>query len=132
MFLLLRLILLASMAAQAGSPGPSVAPVPAPPGPAVAPLLPFPAPARGPISVDAKFASGPIVTIKPDGTGLTMNTLSGLLTVIIEPSTRVLGVDSQPLPVKTGLRPGMYIRVYFVVRDGARVEEVDQLPGAVR
>ena len=73
-------------------------------------VAPFPPPVVGPVAFDTKFASGPIISIDPDGKALVMNTLAGPLRILIEPSARLLDTEAHPITVKDSLRPGLYVR----------------------
>jgi hypothetical protein len=94
--------------------------------------LPFPAPYVGPLGSDTKFAAGQVAAIDPAGKFITVNTVLGPLRVVVEPSSRIVSVNGKLSTLAAALKPGYYARVYFAVREGARLEELDVLPGAGR
>lgn len=94
--------------------------------------LPFPAPYVGPIGSDTKFAAGQVAAIDPAGKFLTVNTVLGPLKVIVEPSSRIVAVNGKIAALTAAVKPGYYARLYYSVRDGARLEELDVLPAAGR
>jgi hypothetical protein len=95
-------------------------------------ILPFPAPSAGPVTADARFASGQLAQVEPSGKSLIINTGIGPLKLLVEPTSKAFGTDGKPVTLPFGLKPGTYVRVYFTVDKGARLQELDVLPAAMR
>ncbi len=88
--------------------------------------LPYPAP-RGPLQPtnDTKCDWGPVVQVDAAKGEVKVTTPAGLVTYKVGPDVQVFGRDGKPVGPPSTLAPGTRIRVYYVIADGAKVQEID-------
>ena len=89
-----------------------------------APTPPFPPPKFIGVTPEMKCDWGPITEIKSDSR-LVVRTDAGPFTVETGSKVRVAGPDGKALPSVSSLRLGQNVRVYYLVNDGARAQEID-------
>jgi hypothetical protein len=94
----------------------------------LAPLPAYPAPKLIGATPDTRCDWGPISEVKATPAQLLMRTDAGPLTVLLDPSVKVAGADGRPLASAAELRAGQNVRVYYVVNNGARAQEIDVIP----
>lgn len=87
--------------------------------------LPYPAPRQIQASNDTKCDWGPVVQVDVRKGELKLTTPAGAVTYKIAPDVPVLGKDGQPAGPASSLAPGTRVRVYFVLAEGAKVQEID-------
>ena len=68
---------------------------------------------------------GPIVSVAPTGAELVITTPAGPVTYKMGPEVQVIGSDGKPLTGVAALRPGQTVRVYYIIDNGAKAQEVD-------
>ena len=86
---------------------------------------PFPPPKLAPQSDQLKCDSGVVVAADAAVGQLRVNTSAGLVIFKAPGDTQVVGADGKPAGTVSALKPGQKVRVYYVVDDGAKVNEVD-------
>jgi hypothetical protein len=91
----------------------------------LAPTPPFPAPRLGGATADTRCDWGPIASTKTDGAELVVRTEAGPLTLRVGPGVKVADADGKPLGSVADLHAGQNVRVYYLVNDGARAQEID-------
>ena len=86
---------------------------------------PFPPPKVAPVTDQLKCDTGMVVASDAALGQLRVNTPAGLVVYKAPPDTQVVGADGKPAGTVRELKPGQKVRVYYVVDDGAKVQEVD-------
>jgi hypothetical protein len=94
----------------------------------LAPLPPFPAPRLIGATPDTRCDWGPISELKAQPAQLVIRTDAGPLTLDLGAGVKVAGADGRPLASAAELRAGQNVRVYYVVDNGARAQEIDVIP----
>lgn len=87
--------------------------------------LPYPAPRQLQPASDTKCDWGPVVRVDARRGELVLETPAGLVTYKVAPEVQVVGKDGKPAGPPAALAPGTRVRVYFVLADGAKVQEID-------
>jgi hypothetical protein len=87
--------------------------------------LPFPPPRALPVTDRTKCDWGPVSSVSAAGTELVIATPAGPVTYRAGPEVQVYGADGKVLGAVTVLKPGQNVRVYYVVENGAKAQEVD-------
>jgi hypothetical protein len=59
---------------------------------------------------------------------MVLTTEAGPLTVILGSDVRIAGADGKSLPSIANLQAGQAVRVYYIVKNGARAQEIDVIP----
>jgi hypothetical protein len=89
--------------------------------------LPFPAPKIVPASDKMKCDWGSVTSVKADASELVIATAAGPVTFQTKAAVAVVGLDGKPLSGLTELKPGQRVRVYYIVENGTKLLEVDQI-----
>jgi hypothetical protein len=87
--------------------------------------LPFPPPKALAVTDRTKCDWGPVSSVSANGTELVITTPAGPVTYKTGVDVKVYGADGKPLGAVTVLKPGQNVRVYYVVENGAKAQEVD-------
>lgn len=87
--------------------------------------LPYPAPRQLQPTNDTKCDWGPVVQVDAAKGELKVTTPAGAVTYKLGPDVQVFGRDGKPAGAASTLAPGTRIRVYYVLADGAKVQEID-------
>jgi len=87
--------------------------------------LPFPAPRAIAVTDRTKCDWGPVTSVAANGAELVISTPAGPVTYKIAPDVKVYGPEGKPVGSVVTLRPGQSVRVYYVVDNGARAQEID-------
>lgn len=88
--------------------------------------LPYPAPRIVQPTDRTKCDTGVVVAVDTARAELRVTTPAGLVTYRAGPDVQVMAKDGQPLGPVTKLSAGDHVRVYYVVEDGARAQEIDE------
>ncbi len=87
--------------------------------------LPFPPPRLVQVTERTKCDTGTVLTVEPERSTFQATTPAGVVTYRAGADVQVLDKDGKPLGSIAKLAVGQKVRVYYVVDDGARVQEVD-------
>jgi hypothetical protein len=87
--------------------------------------LPYPAPRQIQPTNDTKCDWGPVVSLDAKKGEMKVTTPAGVVTYKIAADAQVLGKDGKPSGAAAALAPGTRVRVYYVLADGAKVQEID-------
>jgi hypothetical protein len=87
--------------------------------------LPFPAPRQLQPTGDTKCDWGPVVSVDAKKGEMKLTTPAGVVTYRIAPDSQVLGKDGKPSGAAAALTPGTRVRVYYLLADGAKLQEID-------
>ena len=87
--------------------------------------LPFPPPKVITVTDKTKCDWGPIASVSAAGTEVVVTTPAGLVTYKVSPETQIIGPDGKPMGGVSVLRAGQTIRVYYLVDNGAKAQEID-------
>jgi hypothetical protein len=87
--------------------------------------LPYPAPRQIQPTNDTKCDWGPVVQVDAKKGELKLTTPAGVVTYKIAADLQVLGKDGKPAGQASSLAAGTRVRVYYVLADGAKVQEID-------
>lgn len=87
--------------------------------------LPFPAPRQLQPTNDTKCDFGPVVQVDATRGELKVTTAAGAVTYKLGPDVQVFGRDGKPAGPPSTLTKGTRVRVYYILADGAKVQEID-------
>lgn len=87
--------------------------------------LPFPAPRVLQPTPATKCDRATVLLVDSAKGELKGTTAAGVVTYRIGPDVQVIDRDGKPAGAATGLAPGAKIRIYYVLEDGPRAQEVD-------
>jgi hypothetical protein len=87
--------------------------------------LPYPAPRQLQPTNDTKCDWGPVVQVDAQRGELKVQTAAGLATYKVAPDVQVIGREGKPVGAASTLAPGTRVRVYYVLAEGAKVQELD-------
>jgi hypothetical protein len=87
--------------------------------------LPFPPPRQMQPANDTKCDWGSVVQVDARKGELKLTTPAGAVTYRIAADAPVVGKDGKPAGGTSALAPGTRVRVYYVLGDGAKVQEID-------
>jgi hypothetical protein len=87
--------------------------------------LPYPAPRLAQPSAQLKCDRATVVLVDSAKGEMKGTTVAGQVTYRIGPDVQVFGKDGKPAGAATSLTQGTKVRVYYVVDDGAKVQEID-------
>jgi len=91
---------------------------------------PFPPPQRVAVTDALKCDWGTVVSESPGPSPtVTVRTADGPVVYQVTADTPALGPEGQQRGTALSLKPGTKVRVYFVIDNGARVTELDDLDG---
>jgi hypothetical protein len=85
---------------------------------------PYPPPKVVNYSDQLKSDTGTVVAVDPGTSELRINTPAGLVVYKVPPAFPVLTADGRSGGQVNALRPGQRVRLYYVVQDGAQVQEL--------
>ena len=89
---------------------------------------PFPLPKLIPATAEMRCDWGPIASLTQDPSRMVLTTEAGPLTVMLGSDLKIAGADGKALPSIASLQAGQPVRVYYVVKNGARAQEIDVIP----
>ncbi len=87
--------------------------------------LPFPTPRVTGVTSSTKCDRATVLLVDAAKGELKGTTPAGVVTYRISPDVPVFDRAGQPAGAATSLKPGTRIRLYYVLEDGARVQEID-------
>jgi len=87
--------------------------------------LPYPAPRQLQPTNDTKCDWGPVVQVDSPKGELKVTTAAGVVTFKIGPDVQVFDKDGKPAGAATALAAGTRVRVYYLLADGAKAQEID-------
>ena len=87
--------------------------------------LPYPAPRQLQPTAATKCDRATVLLVDSAKGEMKGTTAAGVVTYKIGPDVQVFDKDGKPAGAATGLAPGAKIRVYYVIDDGAKVQEID-------
>jgi hypothetical protein len=87
--------------------------------------LPYPAPRQLQATNDTKCDTGAIVQVDAQRGEVRLSTRAGLVTYKVGAEVPVIGPDGKRAGSATALAAGTRVRVYYVLADGAKVQEID-------
>jgi hypothetical protein len=98
--------------------------------PAEAPLpfggkLPYPAPKLIQVTEKTKCDTGTVLSVEAARNIVRGTTPAGVVTYKVGPEVQVLGKDGKPAGGIGSLQAGQRYRAYYLVEDGAKVQEID-------
>jgi phage baseplate assembly protein gpV len=89
-----------------------------------APPLPFPAPRLAQVTERTKFDPGTVIGYDPVKVELRIQCVAGVVTFKAGADVQVFDAAGQPLGSPAKLTPGQKVRVWYVVDNGARAQEI--------
>jgi hypothetical protein len=89
-----------------------------------APPLPFPAPRTTQVTDRTKYDPGTVLGFDAAKGELRVQCAAGVVTFKVGPDVQVFGAAGQPLGPPASLASGQKIRVWYVVDNGARAQEI--------
>ncbi len=87
--------------------------------------LPFPAPRLVQVTDRTKCDTGTVIAVDASKSELRATTPAGAVTYKAGADVQVFDKDGKPLGPVAKLQSGQRVRVYYVVEDGARAQEID-------
>lgn len=87
--------------------------------------LPYPAPRQLQPTNDTKCDWGPVVQVDSAKGEMKVTTPAGVVTYKIGNDVQVFDKDGKPAGAATAIAAGTRVRVYYVIADGAKVQEID-------
>jgi hypothetical protein len=87
--------------------------------------LPYPAPRQLQPTSATKCDRATVLLVDSAKGELKGTTVAGVVTYKIGPDVQVFDKDGKPAGAATGLAQGTKIRVYYVLEDGAKAQEID-------
>ncbi len=87
--------------------------------------LPYPAPRLLQPTKDTKCDWGPVLHVDATRGELKLTTPAGVVTYKVGPDVQVFDHDGKPAGAATGIAAGTRVRVYYVLDDGAKAQEID-------
>jgi len=93
--------------------------------PFVPPKSPYIPAKTVPASTNQKCDWGTVVAVDAALSQLRVKAPDGQVTFQVSAQAPVIGADGKSVGTVAGLNPGTKVRVYYVVDDGAKVQEVD-------
>jgi hypothetical protein len=87
--------------------------------------LPFPAPRLLQPAAATKCDRATVLLVDSAKGELKGTTAAGLVTYRIGPDVQVFDRDGKPAGAATGLAQGAKVRVYYLLEDGAKAQEID-------
>ncbi len=88
--------------------------------------LPYPAPRLLQPTKDTKCDWGPVLLVDAARGEMKVTTPAGVVTYKVAPDVQLFDHDGKPAGAAIGgVARGMRVRVYYVIDDGAKVQEVD-------
>jgi hypothetical protein len=87
--------------------------------------LPFPAPRAIAVTPSTKCDRATVLLVDPAKGELKGTTVAGVVTYRISQDVPVFDRAGKPAGAAAALAPGTRIRVYYVLEDGAKVQEID-------
>jgi hypothetical protein len=87
--------------------------------------LPYPAPRLAQPSAQLKCDRATVLLVDSAKGEMKGTTAAGQMTYRIGADVQVFGKDGKPAGAATALAQGTRVRVYYVVDDGAKVQEID-------
>src|SRR6476661_4429288 len=91
----------------------------------LAAALPFPAPKLISVTDATKCDWGAIASVDAQKGTLVLTAGDGPVTFQVGTATQVLSAEGKPVGGIGALKPGQNARIYYEVRSGAQVEEID-------
>lgn len=86
---------------------------------------PFPPPRLAPVTSATKCDRAKVLLVDSAKGVLQGMTAAGVVTYRISQDVQVFDAAGKPAGAATSLAPGASVRVYYVIEDGAKVQEVD-------
>ena len=86
---------------------------------------PFPAPMKAFISEDLKYDTGTVSSVDTEHQKFKLTVPAGSATFQVEASTAFVGAKEAPDFSLATLKAGQHVRVYYRIKEGAKVAEVD-------
>jgi hypothetical protein len=93
--------------------------------PFVPPKTPYIPPKTVPVTDNQKCDWGRVLSVDAAASRLRVNAPDGVVTYQVSAQAPVIGADGKSVGTVAGLNPGTKVRIYYVVDDGAKVQEVD-------
>jgi phage baseplate assembly protein gpV len=90
--------------------------------------LPFPAPRTVQVTERTKFDPGTVIGWDPAKAELRIQCAAGVVTFKVAAEVPVLDADGQPMGSPAKLAPGQRVRVWYLVDNGARAQEISVVP----
>jgi hypothetical protein len=87
--------------------------------------LPYPAPRVIQPTNDTKCDWGPVLQVDAKKGELKVTTPAGIVTYKFQPDAQVIGKDGKSTGPAASLAPGTRVRIYYLIQDGAKVQEID-------
>jgi hypothetical protein len=87
--------------------------------------LPFPPPRVAPVTSATKCDRATVLLVDSVKGELKGTTAAGVVTYRISQDVQVIDAAGKPAGAATGLAQGAKIRLYYVLDDGAKVQEID-------
>jgi len=87
--------------------------------------LPFPAPRVLQPTKDMKCDWGTVIAADAAKGELKVTTAAGVVTFKVAADVQLFGKDGKPAGAGSGVAAGTKVRVYYVIEDGAKVQEID-------
>jgi phage baseplate assembly protein gpV len=86
--------------------------------------LPFPAPRTVQVTERTKFDPGTVIAFDAAKSELRIQCVAGVVTFKISPDTQLFDAAGQPLASAARLLAGQKVRVWYLVDNGARAQEI--------
>ena len=87
--------------------------------------LPYPAPRLLQPTKDTKCDRGSVLLVDTSRGEIKVTTTAGVVTFKVGPDVQLFDKAGKPAGAVTGVAPGTRVRVYYVLDDGAKVQEID-------
>jgi hypothetical protein len=89
---------------------------------------PYPAPRLVQPTKDTKCDVGSVLLVDAAKGEMKVTTTAGVVTFRVGPDAQAFDKDGKPAGAAAALAQGTRVRVYYVLDDGAKVQEVDVVP----
>lgn len=92
---------------------------------AVALTAPYPAPRQLQPTKETKCDWASVLAVDAAKGEIKATTAAGLVTFKVGPDVQLFDRDGKPAGAAIGVSPGTKVRVYYVIDDGAKAQEID-------
>ncbi len=86
---------------------------------------PYPAPRQLQPTKDTKCDWASVLAVDAAKGEIKATTAAGLVTFKVGPDVQLFDRDGKPAGAAIGVSPGTKVRVYYVIDDGAKAQEID-------
>ncbi len=87
--------------------------------------LPYPAPRLLQPTKETKCDTGSVLLVDTPKSEMKVTTAAGVVTFRVGPDVQAFDKDGKPAGAANAIAPGTRVRIYYVLDDGPKVQEID-------